>query len=794
MKVSRNFLNDFVDTCGISTQDLADKLVSIGNEYDAVYKLVPADGLVIGEVLECEMHPDSKKLHVCQVNLGSENVQIVCGAPNMRKGLKVIVAKVGANLPGGVIKKAMLAGYESNGMCCSLEELGISHKFLKKEDVEGIYELPLDAPVGKDPLKYLGLDDEVIDFDFTSNRADMLSMIGIAYETAAAYDKKVMLPNFEVKEISEDINESYKLSVETSKCLAYLGRLVRNVVIKESPDFIKNRLIASDIRPINNVVDISNYVMLEYGTPLHFFDADKLGSNVIVRCAKDGEDLVTLDGNKRCLCPEDIVIANEDKAVCLAGVMGGEDTEVTDNTKNIFVECAIFDGTSVRITSKKILRSEASSRFEKGIDPNRIYKALDRAAYLLNKYASGDILKGVLTYDTTSKDDKKIEVTLEKINNVLGMNLTSSDVISCLEKLGFKVSLNGNLFTVLVPTRRLDVNIKEDIIEEVGRIYGYDKIVGVLPTTKIKRGGRGVKQEFIRFLRHELASYGLNQVITYSLVSDKQSVMFENGLPKVYLLNPMSEDRKVLRTTLLPSLFEVFEYNLAHNVQNINIFETGSIYFKDDDYKEESCVAGLMYGEFLSNLWQGVKVNVDFYVLKGLIDNLLNYLGFNNRVSYRKALLNDMHPGRCAEVLIDNVCIGFLGEVSPKVSKKRVYVFELNISRILEFKVKTIKFKELSKYPSVSKDVAFVCDKNLSSLEIEKFIRKAGGRLLTSIQVFDVYEGENVPTGMKSIAYNLVFSSNDRTLSEEEVMTSFNNIIDVCEKSLNVKLRDKNVI
>ncbi len=789
MKVSRKFLNDYVDIDGISTRELADKLVSVGNEYDSVDKLIPATGLVIGEVLKCEMHPESDKLHICEVDLGDEKVQIVCGAPNMRQGLKVIVAKVGANLPGGVIKKAKLAGYESNGMCCALSELGIAHKFLRKEDIEGIYELPSDAPVGGDPLKYLGLDDEVIDFDFTSNRADMLSMLGIAYEVGAAYDKEVKYPLNEVSEITESINDNYILDIQTDKCFAYLGKLIKNVSIKESPEFIRNRLIASGIRPINNVVDISNYVMLEYGTPLHFFDADKLGNKVIVRQALDGEEIVTLDGEKRTLEETDIVIANDLGPVALAGVMGGLDTEVTKDTKNIFVECAIFDAASVRMTSKKILRSEASSRFEKGIDPNRIFESLKRAAYLLNKYAGGSVLSDVLTFDTTSKEDKEIKVTLDKINSVLGMNLSVSDVIDTLERLKFKVSYNDGLFTVLVPTRRLDVNIREDIIEEVGRIYGYDKIVATLPSAKIKRGSRGKKQEMVKILRNELTALGLNQVITYSLISDRQSELFNNDNNKVYLLNPMSEDRKVLRTTLLPSLLEVFEYNLAHNVKNINIFETGEVYFKEDNFTEKTRVAGLMYGEYLSNLWQGIKVNVDFYTVKGIINNLLGFLGFGRRISYRKAKLKDMHPGRCAEILIGRDVVGFFGEVHPNISKKTVYVFELDVDMILDEKVKNIKFKELSKYPSITKDLAFVCDKKLSSLEIEEVIKKVGGRLLTSIEVFDLYEGEGIQDNEKSIAYSLTFMSNDRTLSDDEVNGIVDKIVDECKNKLHIDLR-----
>lgn len=791
MLVSKNFLNDYVDVENIKAKDLADKLVSIGNEYDEAHKLVDADGLVVGEVLECKMHPESSKLHICKVNLGSETVQILCGAPNVEENIKVIVAKVGAHLPAGEIKKAKLAGEESNGMICSLNELGIEKKYLKQSDIDGICILADDAKVGEDALKYLNLSDEVIDFDFTSNRADMLSMIGIAYETAAAYNLKVKLPENEITENEENIENEYKLDVQTDKCSIYLGKVVKNVTIKESPKFIKTRLIASGIRPINNVVDISNYVMLEYGTPLHFFDADKLGKKIIVRNAKENERLTTLDGKERCLSSSDLVIANEEKAVCLAGVMGGENTEVTDQTKNIFIECAIFDGTSIRLTSKKIVRSEASNRYEKGIDPNRIEKAIKRACYLLNKYADASICKGCICHDKTDKNDKLIEISLEKINNVLGLPLTVEDVLDSLNRLNFKVENKENNFKIYVPTRRLDVNIKEDIIEEVGRIYGYDKIEGKLPVLKARIGKRTDRENMYRILRRQLQSLGLNQVITYSLLKETDSQLFENTKEKIILSNPMSEDRKVLRTTLITSLLEVFNYNIAHNVKNINIFETGSVYFKENDYIEQATVAGLMYGEYLTNNWQDIKINVDFYTVKGVVENILTYLGFKGRYSFETSKVKDMHPGRCADILIDNKQVGFIGQIHPNISKKEVYAFELNISEIMNFNVKMIKSKEISKYPRVNKDLAFIVPKTLKSKEIENVIKKAGSHLLTDIKLFDVYEGENVAENEKSLAYSLTFSSPNKTLSEQEVMEVFNNIIKEVTEKLNVKLRNK---
>ena len=785
MKVSKNFLNEFIDIKDIDYKKLADDLVTVGNEYDDYYKMINATGIKVGHVLECEMHPESKVLHVCKVDLGNETVQIICGAPNVAQDQKVIVATIGAVLPGNItIKKAKLAGMESCGMICSLSEIGIESKYLTEEDKEGIHVLNKEAIPGDDPLKYLGFDDEIIDFDFTSNRGDMLSYLGIAYEVGAKYNKEVKYPEIKVEEEKENIEDIYSLEVKTDKCSVYLGKMVRNVTIKESPDFIKARLIASGIRPINNVVDISNYVMLEYGTPLHFFDADRLGNKVIVRMALENEEVTTLDNIKRTLNEEDIVIANDKEAVALAGVMGGLDTEVEKNTKNIFIESAIFNPVNIRRTSKRILRSEASSRFEKGIDPNRSLMALNRAAYLLNKYAGGKVLSGHISYDKSNKEDKKIEITLEKINSVLGMNLTKEEVKDTLERLKFKVEL-GETITVYVPTRRLDVSIKEDIIEEVGRIYGYDKIKSVLPTLVTKTGSYTKKETLSKKVGARLRQLGLSEVRTYSLLNDKQAKMFINEEYKtVKMLNAISEEHTIMRNTLITSLLEVYNYNTKRNVKNINIYEIASTYYVEEDYVEETKIAGLISGEYLSSYFEGINVKVDFYVLKGIIENLLKYLGLNNRYKFEVKPLKDMHPGRSAAILVNNKIIGQMGEIHPNLGKE-VYVFEISLDKIMNLKIKDIKAKEISKYPSVNKDVAFITDK--TSEEIEKVIKHTGSRMLTDVKVFDVYDmGDK-----KSIAYSLTFNNPNKTLSDEEVTDIFNRIIEKVEKETNSILRDK---
>lgn len=468
MKLSKKFVKDYVDI-DVDIKKLAEDMTSVGNEYDEARKLIEATKLVIGEVKTCEMHPDSDHLHVCTVDIGDKIVNIVCGAPNVGEGQKVIVALDGAELPNGIkIKKSTIRGQESNGMICSLSEIGIDSKFQSEEDKAGIHVLGEDAKPGKDPIEYMGFNDEVIDFELTANRGDLLSILGMAYEIGAIYDKKVKDIDLAYQAEKEDVNNVFGLDIKTDNCKLFLAKKALSVEIKESPDFIKNRLLASGIRPINNVVDISNYVMLETGQPLHFYNADSLKDNKIeVRMAKKDEKLTTLDEIERTLSEDDIVISDGKKAIGLAGVMGGLDTEIEADTKNVIIEAAIFDGVKVRLTSKKIIRSEASNRFEKGLDPNRTYMAIERACKLLKEYAGAKILSGTVIYDKTDKQDKNIDITLENINRILGSNITLEEVIDIFRRLGFETKTKGENITVTVPRRRIDIDIKEDLIEEV---------------------------------------------------------------------------------------------------------------------------------------------------------------------------------------------------------------------------------------------------------------------------------------------------------------------------------------
>ena len=789
MKLSINFLRDYLDLDkDLDVKKLAEDMTSAGNEYDDAGKLINATNLVIGEIKECTMHPDSDHLHCCKVDIGDKVLDIVCGAPNARKGLKVIVALPGAILPGGVIKKSVIRGEESNGMLCSIAELGLENKFLTEADKAGIHELPLDAKVGEDPIKYMKLDDEVIDFDLTANRGDLLSILGMAYEVGAIYDKKVKDIDLSHKENKEDLNDSFKLKINTENCSIFLAKKVKNVQIKESPDFIKNRLIASGIRPINNVVDISNYVMLETGQPLHFYDADTLKGVLEVRMAEEGEKLTTLDGIERTLKTEDIVISDGERSIGLAGVMGGLDTEITDKTKNIIIEAAIFDGVKVRRTSNSILRSEASNRFEKGLDSNRTYMAIERSCNLLEKYADAEVVGGMAKYDTTDRSDKVIDITTKNINSILGMDIKEEDILDVFRRLGFKTKVNNDVITVSVPKRRIDISIKEDLIEEVGRIYGVNNIKGKLPDIAPKMGSY---DKVSRQIRNKMIDLGLSETLSYILVPENESKMFtKDDYEKVKLLDPLSEDKNTLRHSLSVALYKIYQYNKARDNKDVCIFEMGKAFQKKaDEYSETNKLAALMSGDY----YLGInKQKVDFYVIKGVAEEILDYLGYNSRYSFvkdKENLPEDMHPGQSALISVNNDIVGLIGKIHPSVESEDVYILEIDLDKLISKKVSKMKYKEISKYPEVKKDIAIVVDDKVTSKDIEVNIKKAGGSLLSSSEVFDIYTGKGIPEGKKSLAYSLTFASQNRTLTDDEINKAVEKIIERLEKELKAELR-----
>jgi len=789
--INLEWVKDYIDIEDEDLEELAVKITKAGINIEKVITN-KINNLVVGEVVGCEMHPDSDHLHVCKVNIGNEITQIVCGADNVRKGLKVIVALPGAILPGNFeIKKSKIRGEESNGMICALYELGLEEKTQEAYD-RGIEELPEDAPVGMDAIKYLKLDDTLYELDIHKHRNnDCYYHIGFAYEIACILNKKVTLPDAKVNEIEDNINDHFSLKVETDKCPFYLAKMVTDVKVGESPEFIKRRLNAYGMRSINNVVDISNYVMLEYGQPLHFFDKDTLGDKILVRDAKENEEVVTLDGNLRTLKETDIVITDGEKPVCVAGVMGGENTEVTENTKTILIESAIFDSVSIRNTAAHLdLRSEASIRYGKGLSYEYTEKAIERACQLLEQYAGAKVLTGIVRHDVIDKTPKVTTFKAEEINSLLGITISEEDVKTELNRLDFPFEYKDGSFTVTIPTRRLDIDSNvNDIAEEVGRLYGYHNLVSTLPVAPVRKGEYKGDVKYRKLISKRLRSLGLNESKTYTLTSPEMAKLFKyEEKENAVLPNPMSIDKSVLRTTLIPSLLNVYDYNKARKAKDVMLYEISKTY--DKEYNEESKIAILMKGNYILNEWNQTKVKVDFYLIKGIVEDLLDYLGFKNRYTFEKNPLPQLHPGICASIMLDRKQIGVIGKVHPSLKKDDIYVAELSLNALMA-KVKPIKFKEASKYPEIIKDMAFIVKKETTSEEIENIIKRAGGRLLTNVHVFDVYTGENVKENEKSIAYSLTFSDQNRTLTEEEVTEVFNNIIKNVEEKIDAKLRDK---
>ena len=787
--INLEWVKDYIDIKDEDLKELAVKITKAGINIEKVISN-KIDNLVIGYVKECIDHPDSDHLHVCQVDIGTKTIQIVCGAPNVKEGIKVIVALPGCILPGNFeIKAGSIRGQESNGMICALFELGIVEK-TEENYAKGIEILETELAPGTDANEYLQTNDTLYELDIHKHRNnDCYYHIGFAYEIACILNKKVTLPDSSYQSISDKTEDYISISIETDKCPYYTGRLVKNVTIGESPDFIKKRLASVGLRSINNVVDISNYVMLEYGQPLHFFDYNKLGNKVLVRDAKENEMITTLDENERILSSKDIVITDGNKPVCIAGVMGGLNTEVDDNTKDIFIESAIFDAVSIRNTASKLnLKSEASIRYGKGLNYEYTDLALDRACHLLEKYANATILTGTVKHDKVNKEPKVVSFTTKEVSSLLGLTLTDDNVKTELSRLDFSYEQNKDQFIVTIPNRRLDIDPNvNDIAEEIGRLYGYNNLVSTLPRVPIRKGQYIGDVKIRKEISKRLRMLGLNESKTYTLTSPEMAKLFRyDNIEQVTLPNPMAMDKSVIRTSIIPSLLNVYDYNNARNVKDILIYELSKVY--DINYNETLKCAILVKGNYNVNDCFHQYNKCDFYYLKGIIENLLNYLGFKNRYTFVAEQIPEIHPGISAKIYIDRDEIGIIGRVHPKLKKDDIFISELNVTKIYEKTIKPIKYKEASKYPEIIKDLAFVIPNEIESEVIEKQIKHSGGRLLDSVRAFDLYS--NIEDGKKSIAYKLVFKDPTRTLSEEEVMEVFNKIISEVESKTEAKLRN----
>lgn len=798
MLLSLNWLKNYVDIKDIDPNDLANKLTLAGIEVEKVYPLSIAENCVVGKVLEKTKHEQADKLSVCKVDLGNEVVQIVCGAQNVSEGQKVVVAKNGAILPGNIkIKKTKLRGVESNGMICSLKELGVESKLVPQEFQEGIVVLDDDATIGEDAIKYLGLDDVILELSLTPNRSDCLSMYGIAYEVAAILDKNVNLPYG--SHVPYTIDNNFKVKIISKNCLLYYAKKIKGVKIKKSPQWLQSLLISCGIRPINNVVDVTNFVMLELGQPLHAFDLNKLDNKeILVRDAYEDETLVTLDGIKRDLLPSDLLITDGNKPIALAGVMGGKNTEIDDNTIDVLLESAVFDPLTIRNTYKRLnLRSEASIRFEKGIDCNRALYALNRAAKLLHDLADGKIDDKLAFASKYQPKTHFINITLDKINQVLGIELTDKDVIDALRRLKFNFNLSRDTFIVEAPSRRPDIMIQEDLIEEIIRIHGYEHLKNTLPLTNTI-GELTPKQKKIRTIRNTLIACGLNDVITYSLTNEKNLNLYryEKIGGAVKLLKPMSEDRSIMRQSIIHSLIEVISYNNARNIEDLLLFEIGKRYSMENNNSIETLIlSGACTGNLFETKWQNKKEKVDFFFVKGVLETVFEKLSVLDRISYKQNTNcgDEFHPMRTANILLDNKVIGIIGQIHPKTQTqydlKDTFVFELNLESLLDIETDEIKFTTISRYPNVIRDIAIVLDENITSNSIVKVIKDNGKKILKSVEVFDVYQGENVESNKKSVALSLVFENKEKTLTDEEVNDAYDRIVKSLEQEFSAYLR-----
>ncbi|WP_256760805.1 phenylalanine--tRNA ligase subunit beta [Cohnella sp. WQ 127256] len=814
MNVSYRWLSDYIDLSGITAQELAEMMTRGGIEIDSVpSRNAGVSGVVVGYVKTREKHPDADKLSVCTLDVGTgEDLQIVCGAANIGADMKVPVAMVGAKLPGGLdIKRAKLRGVESQGMICSAKELGINDKLLPKEQQEGILILPTDTEVGRDILDVLALNDSIMELDLTPNRSDCLSMLGVAYEVAALTGRPLELPepSKDLYLSSDKTSDFVRVSIKaTEQCSLYTARYIKGVKIAPAPQWIQNRLIAAGVRPINNIVDITNYVMLEYGQPLHAFDAAKVaGGRIDVRLAQPGEVLVTLDDQERKLEPQMLVIADAEKAIALAGVMGGANSEVTLETTDIILESAKFDGGTVRRTSRQLgLRSEASARFEKEVDPARVRDALDRAASLIARYAEGLVTEGIAEAEVSTKEPVKVELSLSRINGMLGTELSSLEIKTILSRLHFVAEVSGDgVWNVSIPSRRGDITHDVDLVEEVARLHGYDEIPTTLIDGQTTAGALTKPQAIRRELRSIMTGAGLHEAICYSVTSLQRTTLFKelSGETKpIPLAMPMSEERSVLRTTLIPSLLEAASYNITRKNNDLALFEIGNVYHSDEDVltrlpQEKPRAALLLSGNRRSAGWNRSAEAVDFYDAKGILEKVLERLGLGKKIAYVAAQPEGFHPGRTAAITIRTdrgiETIGYVGQLHPELQREfdlsDTYVAELELAPIYEYANRHIEYRVLPRYPAMERDIAVVVDRNVFGGALTEAIIASAGELLESVKVFDVYTGDRVSSDKKSVALALVYRHGERTLTDEEVTETHALVLAQLEQSFGAELR-----
>lgn len=801
MKISKKWLERYMDLGQRSMDEIATTVTNAGFEVEDIVPLSQGTNLVIGEVLTCKDHPDSDHLHITTVNTGDQVRPIVCGAPNVAAGQKVIVALPGAKLPGGEIKSGQIRGEVSDGMICSLAELGVDKHTLSEAQLSGIEVLDQDAPVGHtDPLGYLGYDDTVLDIGLTPNRADCQAAWNMASETAAILNIPCQLPEVAgAADIASDVPTQLKIVSETEKSPHFYGKVVNSVTIKPSPKWMQELLRASGMNSINNVVDISNIVMLETGQPMHFYDKNALPHQEITVKDNLDTDYTTLDGETYHLQSGDVVITSNGQPIGIGGVMGGNDSKVEDNTQGIIIECASFDHVSIRNTARRLnLNTESSIRYQKGIEPLAAKKAIDRAVDLLIQYADAKDFEQTVEFGCDHYEEKTITCTVEQLNHRLGTDFAKEEIVDVFARLNLEPTVEGTTVTVKVPSTRQDLEGMADLSEEVIRMIGYDRLPSTLPVMEMTEGKLNPQQRQRRFIQTFLCENGLQDAITYTLVSStkKENAIFSTG-DALELPTPLSEERRYLRTSILPSLLESAAYNHSRGNKGVNMFEISELTSTQGVIEH---LAIVLTGAMNETRWLKTSTPADFYTLKGLVETILERSGISENRLFFKPNQKDtthFHPGRSAEVYIGKDLIGLMGEIHPlyanEVGLKHAVMAELDLDQILETKKSKIRFTPVSKYPAVYRDLAFVVEKDLPASKIVEVIKRSGklGKesIVKNVDVFDVYQGEHVGEHEKSIALTMTFQSDVQTLDDKTITTIFNSIIDAIVNQCKATLR-----
>ena len=799
MRLSLKWLSSFIDLDGLSTEEIIDKTVKAGFEVADREYLAKASGLVAGKVIECHDHPDSDHLHVTKVDIGDEVLDIVCGAPNCRTGIKVIVAKVGAILPEVTIKASTIRGVASNGMLCSLLELGVKKELLDDDSpsLSGIEELDDSFEIGEtDILSKLGLDDEILEIELTANRSDCLSVFAMAKEMAAILDRKCTLPEYEG---ASDIGKrsDFHLESKTANCPHFLAKVVGSVTIKESPAWMKEHLIASGVKSINNVIDISNYVMLETGQPMHFYDLRTNPQRELVVVDDYEGPYTALDGVTYDIKKGDIMITDDGRPSGIAGIMGGENTKILDDTTAIIIESALFDGPTVRRTANRLgLQTEAAMRFAKGLDPLAQKKAVDRAVQLLIEYADAKDIEETVEWGKEDYEPYEVVETVEHLNMVDGTDLSEDDIVNILRRLDFRPYVDKKGIHAIIPSyRSADIKIAEDIDEEVIRLIGYDDLKATLPKMPMTIGKLTRRQSLRREIRDVLANSGLHEVVSYTL---GDAAMVEDELlpigEAICLSSPLNDARKYIRVGLFNSLCDTLAYNLAHSNRDVSLFEISTLYAKEGVMKEHLAV--ILNGDLQSSKVLHTSTKADFYVIKGLALELLSHLGYD--IGRVRVEVNDLdtvhlHPYRSCVLKLGKETLAILGAIHPSYLKSKkiedAYYLELDLDLLVESSPSKIQAKKISKYPEVSRDLSFVFKDDIAIADIMRTMKKAGGPLVKHIEVFDIYRGDQVKKGHRSISFNIVYSADDRTLKVEDIMPVHEKIMQVLSANYGADLR-----